>query len=100
MRALDPEALAAIAGGAGGTGSPPVSPQTQAMYNNALTFLEHNGGGGPWQLGAAHHQGITMSSYAQAGDPTPYKAIFANNGDHTAQVLVNATTGAAVRRLF
>ena len=99
MRALDHEALAAIAGGAGGSGSPPVSPQTQAMYDNALTFLEH-GGGGPWQLGAAHHQGITVSSYAQAGDPTPYKAIFANNGDHTAQVLVNATTGAAVRRLF
>jgi len=98
MNAIDRETLAAISGGAGGTGSPPVSPETQAMYSNALTFLE-KAGGGPWQLGAAHHQGLTMDSYRQAGDPTPYKAIFANNGDHTAQVLVNATTGAAVRRL-
>ena len=99
MQALHREALTTIAGGAGGTGSPPVPPETQAMYGNALTFLD-KAGGGPWQLGAAHHQGLTMQSYRQAGDPTPYQTIFANNGDHTAQVLVNPATGAAVRRLF
>jgi hypothetical protein len=94
---IDFDVLETVIGGAGSLAGAPPTPQEQVLYTHALAYL--NGTGGGWQTGVAHHQGLKMQSYRQAGDPTEYKVVFANNGDHTAQVLMNPNTGEAVRRL-
>jgi hypothetical protein len=95
---IDLDALTTVTGGAGSLLGARPPPQEQVLYDHALAYLNGTAGGS-WQLGAAHHQGLKMDAYRQAGDSTAYKAVFANNGDHTAQVLMNPNTGEVVRRL-
>jgi len=95
---IDDDALETVTGGAGSLLGTPPTPQEQVLYNHALAYLTGTAGGS-WQTGVAHQQGLKMQAYRQAGDPTEYKVVFANNGDHTAQVLMNPNTGEAVRRL-
>jgi hypothetical protein len=89
--ALDPGALAIVTGGASSAAAPP---PLQPHSNNALAFL-----GGGWSLGIAHHPEMRSAPYGRANDPNPYLQVYANKDGHTASVLVNATTGAALERL-
>ena len=95
---IDLDALTTVTGGAGSLLPARPTPQEQILYDHALAYL-NGSAGGAWQTGVAHHQGLKLQSYRQAGDPTEYKLVFANNGDHTAQVLMNPNTGQAVKRL-
>jgi hypothetical protein len=94
---LDPLALETTCGGAGGPYTTP-PPQEQRWIDAGVGFMNQNFGGG-WSSGTAHHQGIKLDTHFERGDSTPYKKVFANNGEHTAGVAVNTVTGAATRRL-
>lgn len=67
---------------------------TSPAIEKGLAFL-----GSGYKSGILHQQGIKEVPYSLAHDPTPYRLVYANDGAHTAAVLVNPANG-SVRRQF
>jgi len=96
FKTISSRALEMTSGGAGPMATP-LPPEQEALIASGVRFLNADPtfkAQGPWSAGAAHHQGLKLDRFGSANP-----IVFANNGDHTAQVEMNKSAGTAIRRL-